>query len=638
MPEGWVYVLTNEHMPGVVKIGQTANEPKIRASELQTTGVPGEFVVEYQALFEDYARIERSAHRALVEHRVSSNREFFRIDVARAILAIRDASSQPPKREESKEGRLRQAEQAKRQAELEARKRQEQQRLEDEANAQASRKMTAHNVDQEQKIASYIKDNYEGTSDWGCIILIAAVTITLAVAYIHPIIGLLIMPVAYTVGISEESNQKNRLRQEAEKLFVKKDFNFFYTPPLIAKNLSEKPTSTSPDTHLKPSEATMELHACPHCATKNRILGNNRFNDAKCGKCGAKLIHGKKVSENSQGTSSVDLNANDIERLLERLKSYGLKPEKIGSNWRVLGKLYIPYELYSFEREFVKKFSETEAESTSLNISDDRKISFEKSISDDFEKLIERLKSYGLKPEKIGSNWQVQGRLYTPYELYEFERFYLEYREKVSSGYHFGSTSQVEGETEIVSKSEERDEDILAKLGAHGFEVERFASNWRIDGSVFFPDELSQFEQKCTPQRLAAVNKAPQVAELLKQNGFSVQKNRSNWLVDGELLSPEQMVQLEEKCTSQRAAAVKRAPAIAEILRKHGVSVESKWSNWLVDGSLLSPEELVRLNPDNVAMRLRDKGYSVLKIGLGWKFEGEVISTKNLIEFENNDE
>ena len=109
MSEGWVYVFSNKHMPGLVKIGQTANDPIQRARELENTGVPGKFEVEYQGLFDGYAQIERAVHRTLSEHRVTSNREFFRIDVARAILAIREASIHPPKREVSKQDRLRQA-------------------------------------------------------------------------------------------------------------------------------------------------------------------------------------------------------------------------------------------------------------------------------------------------------------------------------------------------------------------------------------------------------------------------------------------------------------------------------------------------------------------------------------------------
>ena len=48
--EGWVYVLTNEAMPGIVKVGHTMNDPVIRAETLSgDTGVPLPFDVAYKA-------------------------------------------------------------------------------------------------------------------------------------------------------------------------------------------------------------------------------------------------------------------------------------------------------------------------------------------------------------------------------------------------------------------------------------------------------------------------------------------------------------------------------------------------------------------------------------------------------------
>lgn len=38
---GWVYILSNEYMPGIYKIGMTTNSPEARAKELSSaTGVP----------------------------------------------------------------------------------------------------------------------------------------------------------------------------------------------------------------------------------------------------------------------------------------------------------------------------------------------------------------------------------------------------------------------------------------------------------------------------------------------------------------------------------------------------------------------------------------------------------------------
>ena len=44
---GLIYVLTNEAMPGLVKIGITGSDPNSRADQLYTTGVPVPFTVEF---------------------------------------------------------------------------------------------------------------------------------------------------------------------------------------------------------------------------------------------------------------------------------------------------------------------------------------------------------------------------------------------------------------------------------------------------------------------------------------------------------------------------------------------------------------------------------------------------------------
>lgn len=93
---GWVYVLSNSAMPGLVKIGQSAADPALRAAVLHTTGVPRPFTVEYKGLFADFARIERLAHAAFAERRDTAQREFFRLTAEAAVAKIRLLSDHPP--------------------------------------------------------------------------------------------------------------------------------------------------------------------------------------------------------------------------------------------------------------------------------------------------------------------------------------------------------------------------------------------------------------------------------------------------------------------------------------------------------------------------------------------------------------
>lgn len=94
---GVVYVLSNESMPGLVKIGQTSRKIDERLRELSiSTGVPLPFSCD--AIFnsanpnEDEQRI----HQRLSAVRVSDNREFFRLKSQEAVDAIKNILGRLP--------------------------------------------------------------------------------------------------------------------------------------------------------------------------------------------------------------------------------------------------------------------------------------------------------------------------------------------------------------------------------------------------------------------------------------------------------------------------------------------------------------------------------------------------------------
>jgi hypothetical protein len=92
MSQGFVYVLSNPSMPGIVKIGKTNRLPSDRASELynQSSGVPEQFRVEFAMWTQDCDDIELCAHESLDNFRVNQSREFFRIPVTEAVRRIFD--------------------------------------------------------------------------------------------------------------------------------------------------------------------------------------------------------------------------------------------------------------------------------------------------------------------------------------------------------------------------------------------------------------------------------------------------------------------------------------------------------------------------------------------------------------------
>nr|WP_281416504.1 GIY-YIG nuclease family protein [Deinococcus aestuarii] len=81
-----MYVLLNPSMPGLVKVGLTTRDAAERARELAgASGVPTDFIVAYEANFEDVHGAEQHMHAALSDYRVSRGREFFRIPPTFAI-------------------------------------------------------------------------------------------------------------------------------------------------------------------------------------------------------------------------------------------------------------------------------------------------------------------------------------------------------------------------------------------------------------------------------------------------------------------------------------------------------------------------------------------------------------------------
>jgi len=89
MAKGYVYILTNECMLGLVKIGRTVNPVEFRAEQLFTSGVPAPFKVYGEYLCPDCVRGEADAHTSLAAFRVSPMREFFTCDPMAAEDVIR---------------------------------------------------------------------------------------------------------------------------------------------------------------------------------------------------------------------------------------------------------------------------------------------------------------------------------------------------------------------------------------------------------------------------------------------------------------------------------------------------------------------------------------------------------------------
>ena len=88
---GIVYVLTNDWMPGLVKIGMTTRtDINTRLNELHTTGVPVAFNCEFacEVAEQNCAKIESALHKAFKPYRINPKREFFEIKPYQAIAIL----------------------------------------------------------------------------------------------------------------------------------------------------------------------------------------------------------------------------------------------------------------------------------------------------------------------------------------------------------------------------------------------------------------------------------------------------------------------------------------------------------------------------------------------------------------------
>jgi hypothetical protein len=91
MARGWVYVMTNEAMPNLVKVGFTLKDTELRAQELSNTGVPGKWIVKYEVFVIHPRDVEQKVHKLLSEYLHS--KEFFTCPVQVAIAAIEEVSA-----------------------------------------------------------------------------------------------------------------------------------------------------------------------------------------------------------------------------------------------------------------------------------------------------------------------------------------------------------------------------------------------------------------------------------------------------------------------------------------------------------------------------------------------------------------
>jgi hypothetical protein len=99
---GFVCIMSNpSFIDNLIKIGKSGRDPSLyRKNELETTGVPLPFCVEYFPFVDNPDWLEKRIHNELSTFRKSSSREFFSCSIEKSILTIREFSSDSLKYEE----------------------------------------------------------------------------------------------------------------------------------------------------------------------------------------------------------------------------------------------------------------------------------------------------------------------------------------------------------------------------------------------------------------------------------------------------------------------------------------------------------------------------------------------------------
>ena len=92
---GFIYIMSNPAFPNLLKIGKSKKDPTTdRVNELNQTGVPEPFKVEYYAFVDHEDYLERVVHEELASQRPNKSREFFSINLQDAIRTVREVAKQ----------------------------------------------------------------------------------------------------------------------------------------------------------------------------------------------------------------------------------------------------------------------------------------------------------------------------------------------------------------------------------------------------------------------------------------------------------------------------------------------------------------------------------------------------------------
>jgi hypothetical protein len=93
---GYIYILSNPSMKGLLKIGLSTRSVHERVAELNSaTGVPMPFKIEAYFVSSDPQAHEQKIHTTLAKYRVKG-KEFFDVPLPKALQVVESVCSKPP--------------------------------------------------------------------------------------------------------------------------------------------------------------------------------------------------------------------------------------------------------------------------------------------------------------------------------------------------------------------------------------------------------------------------------------------------------------------------------------------------------------------------------------------------------------
>jgi hypothetical protein len=95
MKKGYVYILVNPSVEGLVKIGKTSRSSESKAAEISRgTGVPTAYNVVCEEFVSDCDTVERRLHQTFDAYRVNPKKEFFKVPLKEAVRALHQVAAE----------------------------------------------------------------------------------------------------------------------------------------------------------------------------------------------------------------------------------------------------------------------------------------------------------------------------------------------------------------------------------------------------------------------------------------------------------------------------------------------------------------------------------------------------------------